>query len=348
MGHAIQARHGILDGQFITFVTEQQADCFAGAYTQHVQQGGSKQFTVELSDLDNAIGGFLLIRDPVGTDTVNDVSAHGSAFQRINAFEDGLQGGPETCKNYEQENFNFVPEVFDPGDIEHTVDLPFPKVEPLVIANLEGFWTAAFSGLHESWQRAKINAFDPADGVTCDGSTKKGDDAKGLVFYCPADDSLNWDEKFLMPAVYELGDLAEAVVIANEYSTRAQHLAGLPTGTLDARLQADCFTGVWVATTKTSEINNTLPPEDVVTLSPGDLDEAVSAFLEFGKETASESGNSTAGTAFQHLDAFRTGFFTAFNDGAVSGLNKCVDNGASAAALESSASSSSRSSSSSG
>src|SRR5204862_5470798 len=91
LGHAIQARHGILDGQFITFVTEQQADCFAGAYTRHVQQGGSKDFTVQLSDLDNAIGGFLLIRDPVGTDTVNDVSAHGSAFQRINAFEDGLK-----------------------------------------------------------------------------------------------------------------------------------------------------------------------------------------------------------------------------------------------------------------
>ena len=30
LGHAIQTRHGILDGRFITFVTEQQADCFAG------------------------------------------------------------------------------------------------------------------------------------------------------------------------------------------------------------------------------------------------------------------------------------------------------------------------------
>lgn len=54
----------------------------------------------------------------------------------------------------------------------------------------------------------------------------------------------------------------------------------------------------------------------------------------------------TAGSAFQHVDAFRTGFFTAFNDGAVPGLNKCIDNGASAAALQSSDSSSSRSSSS--
>jgi predicted metalloprotease len=347
LGHAIEARHGILDGRFITFVTEQQADCFAGAYTQHVQQGGSKNFTVELSDLDNAIGGFLLIRDPVGTDTVNDTAAHGSAFQRINAFEDGLQGGGEKCKSYEEESFNFVPESFDPGDInpELTLNLPFPEVEPLVVANLEGFWTAAFNDIGKTWTTARINAFDPAQGVTCDGRTKKGDDAVGLVFYCSPDDTLNWDEKRLMPAVYELGDLAEAVVIANEYSSRAQHLAGLPTDSLDTRLQVDCFTGVWVATTKTNEINKTLPEEAQLFLSPGDLDEAVSAFLEFSKATASESGESTAGSAFQHLDAFRTGFFTAFNEGYTSGLTKCVNNGASAEELESSNSSSSASSS---
>ena len=346
LGHGIQGRHGILNGQFITFVTEQQADCFAGAYTAHVQQGASKDFKVELSDLDAALGGFLLIRDPVGTDTVNDVSAHGSAFQRINAFEDGLKDGPESCKTYEQETFNFVPEVFDPGDIEQNPDLPFAEVEPLVIANLEGFWTVAFADINKTWTKAKINAYDPASGAKCGNETKQGDDAVGLAFYCDEDDTLNWDERNLMPAVYEIGDLAEAMVIANEYSTRAQHLAGLETGSLDARLQADCFSGVWVATTKTGEVNKSLPEDAQIQLSPGDLDEAVAAFLEFGKATASESGNSTSGSAFQHLDAFRAGFFSAFNDGYNAGLSKCVNNGASASALESSDSSSSASASS--
>ena len=345
LGHAIEERHGILDGQFITFLTEQQADCFAGAYTQHVQQGGSKDFTVELSDLDNAIGGFLLIRDPVGTDTVNDVSAHGSAFQRINAFEDGLKDGGEKCKDYENETFNFVPETFDPGELdpEAAANLPFPEVEPLVIANLEAFWTVAFRDIQQEWHAATINAFDPNEGVTCKGDEARGDDAIGLVFYCSDDDTMNWDETNLMPAVYEIGDLAEAVVIANQYSTRAQHLAGLPEGTLDARLQADCFTGVWVATTKTNEINDTLPDDAKLFLSPGDLDEAVSAFLEFSKASGSDTGGSTDGTAFQHLDAFRTGFFSAFNDGYNTGLGKCVSNGASAAALAASDSSSSSS-----
>jgi predicted metalloprotease len=210
---------------------------------------------------------------------------------------------------------------------------------------LEGFWTAAFRDINQEWQAAKVNAYDPEQGVTCAGDQKRGDDAVGLVFYCSEDDTLNWDDKHLMPAVYEIGDLAEAVVIANEYSTRAQHLAGLPEGSLDSRLQADCFTGVWVATTKTNEINDTLPDDAKLFLSPGDLDEAVSAFLEFNRAAASASGESTDGTAFQHLDAFRTGFFTAFNGGYNAGLSKCVDNGASVAALAASDASSSSSSS---
>jgi predicted metalloprotease len=118
LGHAVEARHGILDGSLPTFVTEQQADCFAGAYTKHVEEGESNAFKVSLQDLDNALSGFLIIRDPVGIDSVNDESAHGSAFQRLNAFEDGLTGGTETCATYEDETFNFVPELFEPGSLD--------------------------------------------------------------------------------------------------------------------------------------------------------------------------------------------------------------------------------------
>jgi hypothetical protein len=69
-----------------------------------------------------------------------------------------------------------------------------------------------------------------------------------------------------------------------------------------------------------------LPADARLELSPGDLDEAVSAFLELSKLSASESGNSTSGTAFEHLDAFRSGFFTSFNDGFNKGLATCVSN----------------------
>jgi predicted metalloprotease len=329
LGHAIQERHGILDGRFITFVTEQQADCFAGSYTQHVQQGGSTSFKVTPADLDAALGGFLLIRDPVGTDPVRDENAHGSAFQRINAFADGLKDGAAKCKTYEDLSFNFVPEV-EQGNLNQAQppDLPFNEVEPLVIANLEGFWPTAFGAIGGSkrWTPAKTNPFDPARGVTCGAKTFKGDDAIGKYLYCADDDTISWDETNLMPSVYsKIGDLGEAEIIAKLYSQRAQHLAGLPTDTLAATLQADCFTGVWVATTKTDEVNNTLPPTAFIHLSPGDLDEAVATFLAFGAKAAeTAAGTAEKGTAFERMDAFRSGFFEAFNNGLASGMRTCA------------------------
>ena len=328
LGHAVQARHAILDGRFITFVTEQQADCFAGSYTQHVQQGRSNAFEVTPADLDASLGGFLLIRDPVGTDVVADENAHGSAFQRINAFADGLNEGADKCKGYEEFSFNFVPEV-EPGALEEqALDLPFGEVEALVTANLEGFWTAAFPLIapSERWAQARTNPFDPEQGVACGDVSFEGDEAVGKYLYCPDDDTMSWDEINLMPEVYEqIGDLGQAEIIGKLYSQRAQHLAGLTTDTLEASLQADCFTGVWVATTKTNEVNERLPDAAVIRLSPGDLDEAVATFLAFGASSA-DSGGSAAqrGTSFERLDAFRSGFFEAFNNGFASGMRECT------------------------
>jgi len=332
IGHKIQADHGILDGRFVTFLTEQQADCFAGAWTKYVAEGNSDLFELSLGDLDSAIGGFLKIRDPIGTDVVS-ASAHGSAFQRINAFEDGLMSGAERCKDYEDGSFNVVPEVFtDTADLEAGGNLPFDQVEPLVLPDLERFWSTAFVDIGLEWTQATINAYDPDEGVECGDETAKGDDAVGLVFYCPDDDTLNWDEVKLMPAVHdEVGDLAMAALIANLYSERAQTLAGLQTGTLDANLQIDCFTGVWVATTATQELGEELQ------LSPGDLDEAVAAFLQFSTAAADgEAGETDTASAFQRLDAFRAGFFDAFTNGYNSGLSGCVGGaGAKAASHES-------------
>jgi predicted metalloprotease len=331
LGHAVQARHGILDGRLPTFVTEQQADCFAGAYTKHVQDGGSTAFKVSAEDLDNALGGFLTIRDPVGTDSVNDESAHGSAFQRINAFEDGLTEATEKCKTYEDESFNFVPEVFEPGSLDQAEqgNLPFDEVEPLVTANLEGFWNTAFPEIAKGkeWSQAKIDAFDPATGFKCGDKSVSGNDAVGKYLYCADDDTIHFDEKNLMPQVYSnIGDLAEGAIIGKLYSQRAEKLAGLPTNTIESALKADCFTGVWVATTKTNEVNKTLPDNAVMSLSPGDLDEIVAAFLQFGAKPADvKAGTAHTGTAFQRISAFRTGFFEALNNGLASGLEKCVN-----------------------
>ncbi len=326
IGHAVSQRAGVIDLHLGTFVQEQQADCFAGAYTAWVAQGRSNLFELHLKDLDSALGAFLQIRDPVGNDAPNDPNGHGSAFQRINAFEDGLNGGAQQCKGYAEGNFTYVPETYvDESDYAAQGNLPPDQIEPDVEASLEQFWSAAVGS---AWTKLTVKPFDPdTDTVTCGSSSASGQDAVGLSLYCAADDTALWDEHYLMPAANQVGDMAQGALIADIYSTRAQHIEQLPTDTVDANLQASCFTGVWVGSLATKELSADL------TLSPGDLDEIVAGFLKYSADADTvEQGSSSSGSAFERLDAFRAGFQATFNGTIVDGFKLCLNNGGSTAA----------------
>jgi predicted metalloprotease len=153
----------------------------------------------------------------------------------------------------------------------------------------------------------------------------KGDAVVGAYLYCAADDTLSWDEVHLMPAVHErIGDMAVGIVIATLFSQRAQQKLELASGTLDANLQTDCFTGVWAGAAKTGELNPSLPPEARLTLSPGDLDEAIAGFLVFSRHGDGSDRTSKVGSAFQRVASFRAGFFETFTGGLSAGMKRCV------------------------
>ena len=63
MGHAIQARGGAPDGAFVYI--ELQADCFAGAWTQHVADGDDTDLRLSTDDLDRALSGLPRPPGPV-------------------------------------------------------------------------------------------------------------------------------------------------------------------------------------------------------------------------------------------------------------------------------------------
>ena len=95
-GHAIQHRRGYsLSG----VLTELQADCFSGAWMGHVRSGGAPQLQLSDTDLRRAITGILEFRDDPGT-SAQEQGAHGSAFDRLGSFQDGLEGGPTACDAY--------------------------------------------------------------------------------------------------------------------------------------------------------------------------------------------------------------------------------------------------------
>ena len=89
-GHAMQAR--LPRKERLTVLSELQADCFAGAWSRHVQEQG----LLEAGDLDEATLAVFTARDVPGTQ-FTDPAAHGTGFERTRAFADGYENGPKGC-----------------------------------------------------------------------------------------------------------------------------------------------------------------------------------------------------------------------------------------------------------
>ncbi|KKB98903.1 hypothetical protein AWC17_26975 [Mycobacterium nebraskense] len=90
-GHALQQMAKLVTRKDPTIVREQQADCFAGVYLWWVAAGKSPRFMLSTGDgLDRVLAGVVTTRDPVmDSDTEND-DEHGSALDRVSAFQMGF------------------------------------------------------------------------------------------------------------------------------------------------------------------------------------------------------------------------------------------------------------------
>ena len=341
-GHAVQAR-GALDQTLPTVAGEQQADCFAGSFTAYVADGGSDVLNVEVEDLDSAVAGFLQLRDAPGT-SIDDPSAHGSAFDRVGAFQDGFLNGSGRCAEYEDifasGGSTAIPLVFNEGDIETQGNAPFdPSVEGnifhLTFGSLETFWTEAMPGFFDvEWTPLfpdKVVAFsvdDPDSLPPCPGVDDLNvEDAAGQAFTCfgdpddPSDDYIAFDIDLAADQYDNVGDFAVSGVISQQYSFIAQVLLGNLESDKPSYLQADCFSGAWTAelTIDTLQeggqtLNPDFDPSGIggVSISAGDLDEAVQSFLLLGEGADVE----IEGTTFERVASFRDGF--------LNGLESCA------------------------
>jgi len=295
-GHAIQARVG-MDGATVTL--EHQADCFAGAWVRHVEADGSEYFQIRGDALDQALGGFLEIADSPGT-SARDPDAHGSAFDRINAFQDGYETGASSCAEYSDESINLVQFPFDTAeDAARGGDAPYDEILPLATSDLEDYWaTVSDQVFNTTWTSLETPVgFDPDQG----GPDCGGDPVKDLyLFYCVPDRYVGYDDAGLFPAVYEGGDFAVATLFGTQYALAAQDQLGIaPEDVLEQNLLADCMTGSWAASVFLGE----RPKETNMSLSPGDLDEAVGVLLAFGDGSA----GSEQGTGFARVASYRKG-----------------------------------------
>jgi predicted metalloprotease len=301
--HAVQARVGVRGA---TVTLELQADCFAGAWVDDVDDRIAT-FHTGGDALDQAVAGLLELRDTLGIPGYS-ASAHGSGFDRVSAFQQGVEAGAGACATYADEPPAVVAIPFgSPTDQASGGNLPIDELFDPLVADLESFFTALFDGLGEDWDPvAGFETFDPADGaITCGDEELEPDELELAAFYCVDDDTAYLDAAGLVPALEEIGDFAFGGELARLYAHAAQEQLGVdPVDDVAADLHADCVTGVFAAAEFLQQI-----PEQRLVLSPGDLDEIIIAFLAFGAETGA--------TAFERTAAFRAGF--------VEGIGPCED-----------------------
>ena len=110
-GHAIQGRVGDLDRDVPTIYTEQQADCFSGAWARRVWQGAAVGLTFGDDDIRTGLIALVAVRDPIGS-SVLEPGGHGSAFDRIGAFQEGFNGGVDNCNDLIDKPLPLLPNEF--------------------------------------------------------------------------------------------------------------------------------------------------------------------------------------------------------------------------------------------
>ena len=110
----------------------------------------------------------------------------------------------------------------------------------------------------------------------------------------PSTNAVHYDATTMQDVHDTIGDFGSGMLVASAWASSVQHQLGQGIGTDQARRGAECLAGAWTASLSSS-------------LSPGDLDEAVTVLVTAGKGAASREGGDR-GSAFDRVAAFRAGF----------------------------------------
>ena len=301
-GHVIQSpmRNDILDSRVNTTL-ELQADCFAGAWTASARRDGVGGRPITDRDITASLLGLVQLGDRPG-DRPDDPAAHGSAFDRVSAFQEGFLGGVEPCAAYEFDEpiplqFGFtVEELSRPNPS----DFPFDaEMFELLTADLDLFWGAVVP----AWTTPLVSL----------GGDETCPDPQAValgVAVCTTPPTLVVDTD-LMFDVYRStpGDFAVGYLLAVGYGELVQNALDLDIDGEIGHLLNDCLAGAWSGDILPLNVEPVVPPsedEPRISLSPGDLDEAIRTMIAIGDVSADLD---EYGSPFEKVDAFRQGVF---------------------------------------
>ncbi|BBY84321.1 neutral zinc metallopeptidase [Mycolicibacterium tokaiense] len=303
-GHSIQRQAKLNKRGTPVLVGEQQADCFAGSYLRWVAEGNSPRFTLSTGDGLNAVlASVILFRDPLPSeDDLYSSGAgdeHGSAFERISAFQFGFTDGPGACA------------AIDAKEVaQRRGDLPVA-----LQSGQTGEWPVSEESVRAVLEAMKILfPLDNPPELSLGAADCANARPSPPVSYCPATNTIAVD----LPALQQLGtasgddddfsalsgDNTAYSVLMSRYMMAVQRAHGdLVLDSATAGLRTACLTGV--ATTALTEEVQT-PDGNTVALTAGDLDEAVAGLLTNGLAAGDVNGEPVP-AGFSRIDAFRVG-----------------------------------------
>jgi predicted metalloprotease len=317
--HAVQQRTGDLARGLPTVILEQHADCLAGSWIDRVAGGSSDLVLLTDGDVRGTLITMVAVRDPAGIDQFSP-GGHGSAFDRIGAFQEGFRNGPGRCAEIIDEPLPLMPNQFQSAtDLANDGDLPFGydegQIVPLIVDSLNAYWAFELGRRSISFTPMRLVPVATTSDLPCTSSPIAVVD--GLVT-CAADGTVYVDDA-VARALYDdpiegRADFAVGYLVALAWADRVQTLLGSDLAGAERALADDCLVGAW-----TLDLDPGRPPrpdesDSRGTISPGDLDEAVLAAIQIGDP---DSGTDRLGSAFEKVDSFRSGV--------LGGLETCIE-----------------------
>ncbi len=298
VGHAVQSRLGLDEDQarnparYPTILLEAMADCYAGMAVARLGERPIPGLPMGQVERDDAILALVGFRDPLGV-APTDESAHGNAFDRVSAFQDGYTGGAGVCAEMTLQNREFTQRRFGSADdLARGGDLPLTDLLDAVELDAQDW----FGTLLPGFVPPPISG--AADGpAACDPDDLA---AQGPARYCTDDATISIDRRELAVLHDQFGDYAAATLVVSRYAMAALDAAGSPTVGADAGATALCLSG--------SYTGRLIDPEGDFALSPGDLDEAVTVMLTGDWPARDTAGDPPPGDfGFERVNQFRQG-----------------------------------------
>lgn len=308
-GHAIQGQLGLVDRATKTVVLEQQADCFAGAWTRRIADGDSGLLELGDSSLDGALAGLLAFRDEPGMLGSDDNGAHGSGFDRVRAFRDGFEKSLSDCATYTEptKDLELTEFPFSLDELDTGGNMKMSDLASYLHKDLNAYFTYRYSG-YEPMKYVK--AVNPkGDAVECDGESVDGGSFDKGVYLCEKDSTVYVDSDVASSLYQATGDFAISILFGDGWARRAQLDAGMSADELssdDAYKQRLCMIGGYAGSLVDDRREGTItvPDRKDFSISGGDLDEAIGSIM---KLNAGGSLKNDSDAMFKTIGEFQKG-----------------------------------------